>query len=217
MDLPYKTADDNRESKINESGKKWLINNLIGDDSGDNISYLNRNFNEFTGLYWAYKNYDKIGTDYIGSFHYRRFFDLDVVNKALNYDIICRGRFYYKETILGQYVGYHGKFTISEFLKIWKSNYPDDCTLMEYFSGDYGYFNSMFIMKKNIFFEFCDIFFPILLELEQQLSSLPDEVRYYRNDRRDLAYLSERLLGYFIWKKINKDRVKCMETMCVSV
>ena len=53
----------------------YLATQMIGDDTGDNISQKNSTYNEFTAVYWAWKNYDKIGNpDYIGLNHYRRFF-----------------------------------------------------------------------------------------------------------------------------------------------
>ena len=53
----------------------YLATQMIGDDTGDNISKKNSTYNEFTAVYWAWKNYDKIGNpDYIGLNHYRRFF-----------------------------------------------------------------------------------------------------------------------------------------------
>lgn len=61
------SADDERLA--------WLTSNMIGDDTGDNISHKNSSYNELTAVYWAWKNYDKLGNpDYIGLMHYRRHF-----------------------------------------------------------------------------------------------------------------------------------------------
>lgn len=49
--------------------------NMIGDNTGDNISYLNHTFCELTAIYWVWKNQDKVGNpDNIGFMHYRRHF-----------------------------------------------------------------------------------------------------------------------------------------------
>ena len=62
-------------SRISEEDYKWLIDNTIGDDIGENISKDNGRYNEMTVLYWAWKNYEKLGDpDYIGLMHYRRHF-----------------------------------------------------------------------------------------------------------------------------------------------
>ena len=55
---------------------KWN-KNIIGDNTGDNISELRMNFNELTVQYWVWKN---VEADYYGLCHYRRYFALQNEN-----------------------------------------------------------------------------------------------------------------------------------------
>ena len=38
-----------------------VFEEMIGDDTGDNISHLNDKYCEASAMYWAWKNYEKIG------------------------------------------------------------------------------------------------------------------------------------------------------------
>ncbi|MBP3848056.1 DUF4422 domain-containing protein [bacterium] len=52
-----------------------VFKEMIGDDTGDNISEKNLKYSELTAQYWVWKNYEKIGNpEYIGFMHYRRHF-----------------------------------------------------------------------------------------------------------------------------------------------
>lgn len=63
------------DSGFSEAEQKTLLA-MPGDDTGDNISSLNRKFSELTGIYWAWKNYEQLGNpEYFGMLHYRRLLD----------------------------------------------------------------------------------------------------------------------------------------------
>ena len=67
-----------KDGILDSTDHSWLHQNLIGDDTGDNISEKNRNYSELTGIYWAWKNLDKLDNpSYIGFMHYRRQFCFD--------------------------------------------------------------------------------------------------------------------------------------------
>ncbi len=55
-----------------------IFEDMIGDDTGDNISSKNHKYNELSAQYWVWKHYEEIGNpDYVGFMHYRRHFVFD--------------------------------------------------------------------------------------------------------------------------------------------
>lgn len=58
-----------------QAGKNISLNqfDVLGDNTGDNISDLNPVYAEMTAMYWVWKNAPK--SDYVGFFHYRRYLD----------------------------------------------------------------------------------------------------------------------------------------------
>ena len=74
--------EKSKYGNASESDLTWLFSNMRGDDSGENISAFNRELNEMTAIYWAWKNLTGNGggadkVDYIGHMHYRRIFDFE--------------------------------------------------------------------------------------------------------------------------------------------
>ena len=58
-----------------------VFKDMIGDDTGENISSRNDKYSELSAMYWVWKNYNKIGNpEYVGFMHYRRQF---VFNETL--------------------------------------------------------------------------------------------------------------------------------------
>lgn len=63
-----------RKGTFTEDEINWLNENMIGDNTGENISEFNRNFAEITALYWIWKN---TAYPFVGMFQYRRFLSLN--------------------------------------------------------------------------------------------------------------------------------------------
>ena len=75
-------TNENMKTGDKKKDYEWLKNNLIGDDTGENISSKNPNYCELTAQYWAWKNPSKLeNPDYIGFMHYRRHLNFNVDKK----------------------------------------------------------------------------------------------------------------------------------------
>ena len=196
----------------------WLEENMIGDDTGDNISDKNYCYNELTATYWAYKNYEALGDpDYVGLMHYRRHFifntaaDMGVVDfdgmgdsylEEISYSPervreLVNGQdiVYYKgrvDNIYKHYCENHKKQDLDLAIDVIGRLFPEyHETAKKYVKGDSGCFCNMAIFSKKVFFEYCDFLFPVLEEVFRLVDM--SEKRFF---------ISERLTGIFIAKKI---------------
>ena len=199
---------------------QWLLDNMIGDDTGDNISSKNASYNELTALYWAWKNYDKLGNpDYIGLMHYRRhlifnpddksivkninkikddYFDVIQYTKEHLETLLTRYDFIYNRghvsSVYEQYKNHHRIEDLDLAIKILKRKYPSySATANKYMKKSYGCFANMFILPKKEFFKYCEFIFSIISEFESKVDL---------TNRR--LFISERLTGIFIEKLSKK-------------
>lgn len=196
-------TESSKDGSMSEEDYKWMLENMIGDDTGDNISHLNRTLNELTSMYWAWKNYDKLGNPgYIGFMHYRRHL---IVNKMLmyranatinydyidnsyknnylinqsniksilnNYDIIMSENITHTKNVYEQfkdliYIPYTLNPNIFyKTIDYIKYKYIDyDKALQKYLNSKEHYWYNCFIVKKDIFFEYCNFLFDILFNI----------------------------------------------------
>ncbi|MDO5386094.1 MAG: DUF4422 domain-containing protein, partial [Pseudomonadota bacterium] len=222
-----------KDGAMSEEDYQWMLDNMIGDDTGDNISQLNREFCEVTAMYWAWKNYDKLGNpDYIGFMHYRRHF---IFNENFSSEKLWEGCYEY-DILDDNYIKNCGldSASIRKYLaeqecdmfttpyvssnlsvenqhrdllpflniddlllskKITEDLYPEykeDINL--YFSSNKHYWYHSFIMKKEVFFQYCEWLFPILLKLHTEINY----TNYSVMRKRAIGFISERLHGVFI-------------------
>lgn len=194
--------------------KSKLKLNMIWDNTWDNISYKNQNYCEITMLYWIWKNYDLSDIEYIWLSHYRRLFKIDAsfLSKIKNYDIILPKKelfssLFFNMSLYQHYCFCHIKEDIDIMIKKVLEKYPlyeKDLSKVLFkrniiFFMNKWYFFNMFIMKKEIFYEYCDFIFDILFELEKEI-----KISWYNYQSRVFWFLSERLLNIFVEYKKNQ-------------
>lgn len=195
------------------------------DNDGENISDKNPLYNEMTAIYWAWKNYDKLGNpDYIGLCHYRRFFVFEKHKNPYREATEIDGKFYGKinysqanidsllksgdfvapipsarQSVRQNYARAHRIEDLQLVEKILTEKYPEYATAAkEYFDGKKTYFHNMFIFDKDTFFKYCEWIFGVLSEFERTAAVLPERM-----------YISERLTGVF-FTKLEQDGKKAI-------
>jgi len=169
---------------------------MIGDDTGDNISEKNPQYCELTALYWAWKNLHDV--EYIGFCHYRRYFDINI--GGLN----CESLLYDKDVLALRYTYYHSMYwemlryvSLEDFtilLMVLKKKYPDyEKTMIDYLYGNVLYPKNMFICRREIFVQYAEWLFDVLFECEKYIKPSP-----YSRGKRSLAYMGEYLMPVYM-------------------
>lgn len=177
---------------------KWLHENCeFSDNFVGGLSQYNRRIGFLTGTYWAWKNYNLLGNpEYFGSFGYRRLLKPDFLKDLNKYDLIVPKIKDFKiETIKDQFINYHGKQLYDHVIGVFSKIYPGEYKYLDtYLNLTSGYFDEIYVMHKDIFFEFCNWIFPLLFEF------LKIPQRTDSKDSRDIAFIMERLTGYFLYR-----------------
>lgn len=93
---------------------------------------------------------------------------------------------------------------LSRFSALLTQRYPHLAKAAEaYLSQSKQYFCNMFVMRREIFFDYCEHLFPLLEEFDLQKTVRGD----FQSDRTD-GYLAERFLGiYLLYLKQNGARI----------
>lgn len=188
------------------------------------IHSKNSTMNELTIWYWLWKNKDLIQLpNYIGYNHYRRLFNLKDVIDIDKYDIVVGNSRRYKNPQTknfeprSQYYRNHVKNDLLLFESILKQINQQAYSFFENFldNGPRGELYApcnMFVMKKDIFFKYCELAFPPLLELERKID-LTNRDSY---QRRAIAFISERLFSSFIYSLRELVKIKHVPIMLLE-
>lgn len=184
-------------------------------DFKENIAHLNKKLNEMTAIYAYWKNLMK-NPDYVGFQHYRRFFNQADFLDIEQYDFIDTqpipmmfNMSYFTGSPIPNFVPTDIKngYAICHKIEDWNKmeELLKKTPYYEYFEewSKQSQLTSpcnLFIMKKKMFEEYCEFIFPILFELEKMI----DTSTYDGYQKRQLAFLSERLTSLFLFSKKNQ-------------
>lgn len=183
------------------------------DNIGEHISKKNPHYCELTALYWAWKN---LNSDYIGIVHYRRHFvrkkPIPFVKDKFSYvltkeqlkpflekyDIVLpKQRNYCIETNYSHYIHAHPAESIDKTKEIIQNIFPEYETSFEtVMNRRKAHMFNIFLMKKEIFDDYCNWLFTILFELEKIL----DITSYDSYNQRIFGFVSELLLDVYLLK-----------------
>ena len=194
---------------------------IQGDNEGDNISLKNGSFCELTALYWAWKNDFFSDVEYAGLVHYRRYFNGQGVtlkdksiaseDELLSYlksadCVVSKKRNYVIESVYEHYKNAHFAKDMDLTREIIAQNYADYILAFDkVMSGKTLHLFNMFVMKKEMFYDYCEWMFDILFRLEQQV----DISSYDTYQSRIFGFISERLFNVWLVKNnINLVEVK---------
>lgn len=196
------------------------IDGILHDNEGENISPRNPEYCELTAHYYAWKNID---ADYYGFYHYRRFLtaepdtkrpyfakgtlsDKDKTRFFADENYWCRlieqneiiapksenmGISVYQHYCTSKY---HYAEDLELFIEILNKNYPEfKNSAKQYLSQNRQYFCNMFVMSKNLFFNYSEALFSTLREFD----SVKMLHGNFQSDRTN-GYLGEIFTGIYI-------------------
>lgn len=183
------------------------MQDMIGDDTGENISEKNPYYSEATGIYWIWKNVHDC--EYVGLHHYRRFFLNKFTNNNIDkffsngYDVLMVRPFLCDYTNRWYFtLAYMSCEDLLILRSVIKGLYSEYVSTFDTVMNDFTYnaFN-MIICKKRLYDEYAKWMFDILFQVEKIIKQSA-----YPNSRRTLAYMSELLTP--IYFKHHKKKIR---------
>lgn len=173
---------------------KRLGDDILTDDTGENISAKNRRYCETTGMYWVWKN---CRHDYVGFSHYRRHFVLQEdwadIMRQHDIDAVVPVPTYLYPSVGENYKERHLPEDWEFLLQYLKENEIEAYDkAVEIFDRNLFLPGNMFIARWEVFDELCRWSFPILDAIGANGGIKEDG---YLN--RYVAFISERLVTLF--------------------
>lgn len=218
---------------LNKNKYKRFFSQMIGDDTGDNISMLNDRYSELTALYWIWKNSK---AKYIGLMHYRRFLNLynrtevqsfedfgltrENVEKIMADADVVTARYSglnIGDNIYEHYLHNHYSEDLYVVVRCIVKRYPKMAADLYRFllKDSYVPFN-MFIARKQVIDEYCKWLFDVLLAADGDIdfphglydSSQKMSEMSLTYQRRAPGFIAERLFTFWMEEYEDKYRYK---------
>ncbi len=214
---------------MRRKGAEPLLSQMIGDDTGDNISFKNDRYAELTALYWMWKNSK---ADYVGLMHYRRNFCMEeedigaqcagvdvestcslysdcgvvydnVLKLMQEYDIITVVTLTLKDTLREHYRIAHHIEDLELAEAYIKEHYPEMAEVFDEVIDGYEFnARNMFIMPRELMSRYAEWLFDVLFHIEPQISH---DDGYQRLAQ---AYLGERLFSVWVRYQVKVNHLK---------
>lgn len=183
------------------SNYKEEMLDMIGDDTGENISNKNPYYCELTAQYWAWKNLKN--TKYVGLAHYRRFLGCKFTEENTSflfnqdkYDVILPMPIYCRTDVATRLALASTQEDLHIFLAVIKKQKPEYYpAALQYIQNNIVIGYNMFVMKYDIFSQFAEWQFNILFEMEKYV-----KVSSYTRAKRIFGYYAEALLPIYCIK-----------------
>ena len=192
--------------------KKFDFPNMLYDNVGDNISWLNPYINEITAIYWVGRHLDMLGNpDYVGINHYRRLFDPNDVVKHLNPDTLLVN----EEEIMLPTVDFldmcHGlgPYVVELSDKIIDKNDAAMQKLFFEFLVSKVYFGrNLFVVPKNVMINLADNIQNLLMTVAKDICF----DMYGTPAARSIGFIMERMVGFYFLTLVRRNGYKARPT-----
>lgn len=177
--------------------KSYDIPNLLYDDVGDNISWMNPYVNEITAIYWIGKHLDALGNpDFIGLQHYRRIFLLDRVLEHVKPGTLILN----EETLMLPMIDFmtlchdSGNLMMDVAHRVLQMNRPDINALFYQFAHSRTYYSrNLFIVPRNVMSG-------LTTYIELMLRHIAIDINYDMFGTpgcRNIGFIMERMVGFY--------------------
>lgn len=186
---------------------------ILKDNTGDSVSHLNKCLNEWSSLYWMWKNASLDDIDYVGHCHYRLFFKK--LPKELTDDIYCANSIPMlfragSSVVCGSIEDGYRLCHVSYDWDLLDSIIPPEDKALFCEWKRQNALNApcqMFLMKKNLFNSYMEYAWPMISQLRGMISLDGRDGYQYRA----LAFLGERLLSFWTYKMAAEG--KCVKAL----